>query len=70
MPQITYTIIGRLTFEKICPFQIFQVEGNPHFFCKVSDHYARTIDQEISFGQKFAKEDLVMLLTPESTEEE
>ncbi|PSF35747.1 hypothetical protein C7H19_15080 [Aphanothece hegewaldii CCALA 016] len=67
--ELVFNAAQNKSFSELYPFQLFQIVGSHHIYCKVNDRYARTISQETSFGRQFKPSEPVVLLIPETEEE-
>lgn len=61
---------GTRPFEQLYPFQLFQIPGRSEIWVKVNQKYARTINRQLSTGRQFKPDEPVVLLLPESCDEE
>lgn len=62
--------VEKKSFELVYAFQLFQVPSRSEIWVKVSPKYARIISQQLSTGRSFQSDELVILLSPYSDEEQ
>lgn len=68
--ELVLAPIAEKPFEQVYPFQLFQLPQNSEIWVKVSPNYARIISQQLSTGKSFQSNEIVILLSPYSDEEQ
>lgn len=68
--ELVLTPIAKKPFAQVYPFQLFQFPQKSEIWGKVSPHYACIISQQLSCGRSFQADEIVILLSPYSDEEQ